>query len=276
MRIVFKILSNENMAPAIFRMELEAPLVGRKAAAGQFVIIRIDEQGERIPLTIAGHDERNITIVYQDVGVTTHRLTEKNPGEFLEDVSGPLGHKTQAEKVGTVCCIGGGVGIAELYPAAKAYKSCGNKVIVIIGARNKELVIFKKELSKACDEIFVTTDDGSGGEKGFVSDVLKSLIDSGTKIDLVYAVGPAIMMKVIADLTRPYKIKTLASLNTVLVDGTGMCGSCRIEVNGETKFVCVDGPEFDGHGVNFEELMTRQSLFKEQERHACKIRGILK
>jgi len=272
---MFKIISNVKLAPQIFKMELESPLVARKASAGQFVMIRIDEQGERIPLTIAGIDGKNITIVYQVAGVTTDRLTEKKKGDFLLDVLGPLGHKTVTQGIGTVCCIGGGVGIAELYPVAKAYKAKGNKVKVIIGARTKELVIFKDELSKVCDEMYVTTDDGSLGEKGFVSGALKRLIDSGKKIGLVYAVGPAIMMKVVADLTRSYGVKTLVSLNSVLVDGTGMCGSCRVKIGDETKFACVDGPEFDAHKVNFEELMTRQQLFKEQEKHACKIRGIL-
>jgi len=272
---MFKIISNEKLAPQIFKMEMESPLVARKAAAGQFVMIRIDEEGERIPLTIAGIDGKNITIVYQVAGVTTYRLTQKKKGDFLLDVVGPLGHKTDTQGIGTVCCIGGGVGIAELYHVVKAYKASGNKVIVIIGARSKELVIFKDELSKVCDEMLITTDDGSLGEKGFVSGVLKRLADSGKKIDLVYTVGPAIMMKVVADLTKSYGIKTLASLNSVLVDGTGMCGSCRVDLGGETKFACVDGPEFDAHKVNFEELMTRQLLFKEQEKHACKIRGIL-
>ena len=272
---MFKILSNQKIAPRIFKMELEAPLIAKKAQAGHFLIVRIDEEGERIPLTIASHSDKNITIVYQVAGLTTYRLTEKKPKEFLQDVVGPLGHPADTKKIGTVCCVGGGVGIAEIYPLAKAYKLSGNKVIGIIGARDRELVIFRKELSEVCDELFITTDDGSSGEKGFVSNVLKRLIDSEKKIDLVYAVGPAIMMKVVADLTRPYKVKTIASLNTVLVDGTGMCGSCRIEVGGETKFVCVDGPEFDAHKVNFEELMIRQSLFKKEEAHACKLKGIL-
>ena len=272
---MFKIISNKKIAPRIFQMELEVPLVAKKANAGQFVMIRIDERGERIPLTIADHGAENIVIVYQAVGATTYRLAEKKSGEFLQDVVGPLGHATEARKTGSVCCIGGGVGIAELYPVAKAYKAKGNKVKVIIGARTKELVIFKDELSKVCDEMYVTTDDGSLGEKGFVSGALKRLIDSGKKIGLVYAVGPAIMMKVVADLTRSYGVKTLVSLNSVLVDGTGMCGSCRVKIGDETKFACVDGPEFDAHKVNFEELMTRQQLFKEQEKHACKIRGIL-
>ncbi len=271
---MFKILSNKKIAPRIFKMELEAPLVAKKAKAGQFVIVRIDERGERIPLTVADHGAEGITIVYQEVGVTTHRLTEKKNGEFLQDVVGPLGHATEAKKIGAVCCIGGGVGIAELYPVARAYKDSGNKVIVIVGARNKELIIFKKELSKVCDEMFVMTDDGSDGKKGFVSDALKEIMDSGKGIDLVYAVGPAIMMKVVADVTRTKKIKTIASLNTVLVDGTGMCGSCRIEAEGGTKFVCVDGPEFDAHTVNFDELMARQLLFKEQEGHACKLNNL--
>lgn len=269
---MFKILSNAQIAPGIFKMELEAPLVARKAGAGQFVMIRIDEEGERIPLTIANNDDKNITICYQVVGVTTYRLSGRRNGEGLLDVVGPLGHKTEVKKVGSVCCIGGGIGITEIYPVAKAYKSSGNKVIVIIGARNKELVIFKKELREVSDEVIITTDDGSEGKKGFTSGSLKMLIDSKKDIDLVYAVGPAMMMKVISDLTRPYEIKTIASLNTVLVDGTGMCGSCRIEVGGETKFVCVDGPEFDAHKVNFNQLMTRQSLFKDQEKHACQMK----
>ena len=273
---MFNILLNDGIAPGVFRMKLESPLVARKASSGQFVVIRIDEKGERIPLTIADHDDKTITIVYQVVGVTTHRLSGKKRNEFLQDVAGPLGHGTEIKKIGTVCCVGGGVGIAELYPVAKSYKLAGNKVIAIIGARNKGLIIFRKELAEICDEMFVATDDGSEGEKGFISDVLERVIRSGEKIGLVYAVGPAIMMKVISDLTRPYNIKTIVSLNTVLVDGTGMCGSCRIDVGGKTKFVCVDGPEFDGHKINFEELMARQSLFKEGESHACKIRGILK
>jgi len=272
---MYRILSNEKIAPGIFKMRLTVPLVARKANAGQFVIIRIDGHGERIPLTIASNDSENITIVYQVVGVTTHRLAEKKSNDFLTDVVGPLGHETEISKLGTICCLVGVVGIAELYPVARAYKSSGNKVSVIMGAKNKDLVIFKEELKEVCDELFITTDDGSEGEKGFVSDVMVKLLESGVKPDLVYAVGPAIMMKVIADLTRSSGIKTMVSLNSVLVDGTGMCGSCRVEVGSETKFVCVDGPEFDAHKVNFEELMSRQALFKEQERHACKKRGIL-
>lgn len=271
---MFKILTNEKIAPAIYKMELEAPFVAKKAGAGQFVMIRIDENGERIPLTIAGHDGKSIAIAYQTVGVTTQRLTGKKAGEYLLDVVGPLGHATEVKKFGTVCCIGGGVGIAELYPVANAYSEAGNRMIVIIGARNKELVIFQDELRKVSNEIFITTDDGTAGEKGFVSDVLKRLMAKGGKIDMVYAVGPAVMMKAVSDMTRPWGIKTIVSLNTVLVDGTGMCGSCRIEVGGKTRFACVDGPEFDGHKVNFDELVIRQGLFKEQEKHACKIRGI--
>lgn len=271
---MFKIISNEKIAPAIYKMEIEAPLVARKAKPGQFLMIRIDERGERIPLTIAAHKGDIITIAYQAVGVTTQRLTEKKKEEYLLDVVGPLGHATDAKKIGTVCCIGGGVGIAELYPVVRAYSDAGNKVIVIIGARNRELVIFKDELKKVSNEMFITTDDGTEGEKGFVSDVLKRLISGGEKIGLVYAVGPAIMMKVVSDITKPVDIKTIVSLNTVLVDGTGMCGSCRIEVGGETKFACVDGPEFDGHRVNFKELVVRQGLFKEQEQHACRIKGM--
>jgi NAD(P)H-flavin reductase len=201
-------------------------------------------------------------------------MAKKEKEGLISDVVGPLGHATDVRKLGLVCCIGGGVGIAELYPVAKAYKNAGNNIIIIIGAKNKELLIFKKEFEDLGGELFITTDDGSLGEKGFVSDMLKRLISSGRKIGLVYAVGPGVMMEAVSNLTKPYGIKTLVSLNTVLVDGTGMCGSCRIQVGNETKFVCVDGPEFDGHLVNFKELKARQSLFKEQEKHACKIRGI--
>lgn len=270
---MFNIITNEKIAPGIFKMVLVAPLVAKKAKPGQFIMIRIDEVGERVPLTIADIQGENVTIVYQTAGVTTQRLSEKKKGEVISDFVGPLGHATDTGKIGTVCCIGGGVGIAELYPVAKGYKSGGNKVIVIIGARNQELVLFKEELEKIADEFYVTTDDGSLGQKGFVSDVLIGLLKNGRKIDLVYAVGPSPMMEAVSNVTRPYSIKTLVSLNTVLVDGTGMCGSCRIDVGGETKFACVDGPEFDGHKVNFKELRARQGLFKEQEAHACKIRG---
>ena len=273
---MFKIYSNEKIAEGIFKMILEAPLVSARAKAGQFMMIRIDEQGERIPLTIADISDKTITIVYQVAGVTTYRLTEKKSGEYVSDVVGPLGHATDTDKIGAVCCVGGGVGIAELYPVAKAYKKAGNDVIIIIGARNKELLIFKKELELLGAEMFVVTDDGSFGEKGFVTNVLKKLIDSGRIINLVYVVGPGVMMEAVSDLTKPYGVKTLVSLNTVLVDGTGMCGSCRIQVGTETKFACVDGPEFDGHLVNYKELKARQSLFKEQENHACKIRGVIK
>lgn len=273
---MFKVITNGKIAPLIYKMSIETDFIAQKARPGQFVMIRIDEQGERIPLTIADAGAGIITIVYQVVGVTTNKLSKKKKGDYLSDVLGPLGHATEIRKIGIVCCVGGGVGIAELYPAVKAYKAIGNDVIVIIGARNKELLIFKNELEKTCDELLIATDDGSSGEKGFVSDILKKTIDSKRKIDLMYTVGPAVMMEVISNLTRPYGIKTLVSLNTVLVDGTGMCGSCRVEVGGETKFVCVDGPEFDGHKVNFKELKLRQSLFKEQESHACKIKGVLK
>ncbi len=273
---MFKILYNEKIAPNIFKMTVEALLIADKAKPGQFVMIRVDELGERIPLTIAGTGDGNITLVYQTVGITTHKMAEKKKGESISDLAGPLGHATDIKKIGTICCVGGGVGIAELYPVTKAYADAGNALIIIIGARDKELLIFKKELEGLGGEMFVTTDDGSLGEKGFVTDVLKRLINSGKKIDLVYSVGPGVMMEAVSNLTRPYKIKTLVSLNTVLVDGTGMCGSCRVRIGNETKFVCVDGPEFDGHLVDFKELKARQGLFKEQEKHACKIRGIIK
>ncbi|MFH0731317.1 MAG: sulfide/dihydroorotate dehydrogenase-like FAD/NAD-binding protein [Candidatus Omnitrophota bacterium] len=271
---MFKVLYNEKIAPGIYKMVIDTPLIAAKAKSGQFIMIRIDETGERIPLTIADIEGKNIAIVYQAVGVTTYKLAEKKNGEFVSDVAGPLGHATDIRKIGTVCCVGGGVGIAELYPVAKAYKNAGNNVIVIVGARNKELLIFKKELELLGVEIFMITDDGSIGGKGFVTDVLKRVMNSGNEIDLVYAVGPGVMMEAVSNLTKSRAIKTLVSLNTVLVDGTGMCGSCRVQVGDETKFACVDGPEFDGHLVNFKELKIRQGLFVEQEKHACKIRGI--
>lgn len=271
---MFRIIDNNKLAPQIFEMQIEAPLIAKKAQPGQFIMLKVDEFGERIPLTIADRDNGSITIIFQVVGVTTFRLSQKIRGDFLMDIAGPLGKATEVKNFGRVLCIGGGVGIAELYPVARAYKEAQNFVVSLIGSRSKQFIIYEKKLRSVSDELFITTDDGSYARKGFVTDVLKEFLEEDRVFDLVYAVGPVKMMEKASSLTAPYKIKTLVSLNSILVDGTGMCGSCRVEVGGETKFVCVDGPEFDGGLVNFTQLETRQSLFKEQEACALKAKGI--
>lgn len=263
----YRIVQKEKLAPGIHLMKLEAPLVARKAKPGQFVMIRIDEKGERIPLTIAdwSTEEGTVTIVFLEAGKTTKKMATLNQGDFLENFVGPLGNLTHIKNYGTVVCIGGGVGIALTYPEVRAFKQAGNYVISIIGARNKDLLIFENEIRSLTDEFYITTDDGSKGHHGFVSDILKKLIEEKRKIDLVLAIGPAIMMMVIAKLTKPYGIRTVASLNPIMVDGTGMCGSCRVMVGGETKFTCVDGPEFDAHQIDFEHLMARNQRCLEEE-----------
>lgn len=267
---MFPILHKERLAPNINKFVIKAPLVTRNCKPGQFVIVRVHERGERIPLTIAdfNREEGTITLIVQEVGKTTYQMGELKAGDALADVIGPLGHPADVKKLGTVVTIGGGVGTAIVYPETKAFKEAGNYVISIIGFRNKELVILEEEMRKYSDELYITTDDGSYGRKGFVSDQLRDLIEQGKKIDLVIAIGPAIMMKVVCDLTRPYNIKTIVSLNSLMMDGTAMCGGCRVEVGGETKFTCVDGPEFDGHLVDFDILMKRLSTYREQERLA--------
>lgn len=254
----------------VTRYIVSAPKIAKKRKAGQFVLVRVDEQGERIPLTIADADaERgSITLVVQEVGKTTAEMTLKKVGEHFSDVVGPLGMPTHIEKVGLVVCVGGGIGIAPLHPIAQAMKAAGNRVITILGARTQELLIMEEEMTRASDELIICTDDGSKGIRGFVSQVLQGLIDKGEKIDEVVTIGPAIMMKVVCDVTRPHGIKTLVSLNPVMVDGTGMCGGCRVEVDGKAQFACVDGPEFDGHLINFDLLMKRQATYREQERAA--------
>lgn len=254
-------------------MVVSAPEIARKAMAGQFVVTVSKEDSERIPLTIAcaNSQKGEITLIFQEVGFSTRELAGLNPGEGIRHILGPLGEPTHIEKFGSVVCIGGGVGIAEMLPVARAMKQAGNRVIGIIGARAKEMVILEKELNEVCAELFVTTNDGSYGKKGLVTDVLSDLltvIEKSTHTEypeLVYAVGPVVMMKAVSELTRGYNIKTLVSLNPVMVDGTGMCGSCRVTVGGVVKFGCVDGPEFDGHQVDFEELQKRLGAFKEKE-----------
>ncbi|MBN2357619.1 sulfide/dihydroorotate dehydrogenase-like FAD/NAD-binding protein [candidate division KSB1 bacterium] len=262
-----QILSKEKIAPLVTRFVVTAPDIARKRKAGQFVIIRVNEEGERIPLTIADADAEKgtITLISQSVGKTTYELADLEVGDHLQDIAGPLGSPTHIEKYGMVVAIGGGIGIAPLYPITQAMKKAGNHIIAILGARNKDLVILEKEMTKVSDEIIVTTDDGSYGRKGFVTTALQELIDQKRKMDLVIAIGPAIMMKNVAEVTRPYHISTLASLNTIMVDGTGMCGGCRVTVGDEIKFVCVDGPEFDAHQVEWKEMMLRLDMYKEHE-----------
>ena len=265
---MFKILQTQQLAPGIKRFVIDAPRIARKHLAGQFVILRVYEQGERIPLTIESSDvaRGTISIAVQSVGKTTHLLTALEAGDSILDVVGPLGKPSEIAKFGTVVVMGGGVGTAEARPTAAALKAAANHVISIIGARHRDLVIFEDEMRAACDEVFVMTDDGSYGEKGFVTDKLRQLIERGTKIDLVLAVGPIPMMKAVADLTRTVGIRTIVSLNPIMIDGTGMCGGCRVLVNNESKFACVDGPEFDAHEVNFDVLVQRNSMYREEEK----------
>lgn len=265
-----KIISAEFLASNIKRFEIEAPKISLKRKAGQFVIIRIKEGGERIPLTIADSDPEKgtITIIVQGIGKTTMELNSLNAGDSIQDVVGPLGKSSHIEKFGTAVSIGGGVGTAIAYPTAVALKQAGNHTISIIGGRTKEFVILEDEMRKVCDEVYPTTDDGSYGYHGFVTQKLKELIDSGEKIDLVLAIGPIPMMKAVAEVTRPYGIQTVVSLNPVMVDGTGMCGGCRATVDNKTVFVCVDGPEFDAHKVDFETLARRNRTYGKFEKEA--------
>ena len=268
---MYKILSAEELSAGVKSFIVEAPMVARKCQAGQFIILRIDEVGERIPLTIADYDRKKGTIqlIFQEVGDTTRQLGTLKAGEALLDVAGPLGKATEIENYGTVVCIGGGIGVAPVYPIARAYKKAGNRVVSIIGARNADLLIMEKEMRSVSDVLHITTDDGSAGRKGLVVDPLKDMIAAGEKIDRVMAIGPMVMMRGVAEVTRPYGIKTFVSLNPIMVDGTGMCGGCRCSVGGETKFACVDGPEFDGHAVDFNGLMSRARMYQTQERQ-CK------
>jgi len=267
---MFKITEKRELGPKVYLMKVVAPHVARRAKPGQFFIIRVYDKGERIPLTIADYNDEEITMVFQTVGLTTYLLSRKEVGESVKDVVGPLGNPSEIAKYdeGSVVLVGGGVGIAPVYPIAKGFKKVGNKVKVILGARSKNLLFWEDRFREFCDDVLVATDDGSYGRKGFVTDVLKDLIESGERIVQVTAVGPPIMMKFVSEVTRPYKIKTIVSLNSIMVDGTGMCGACRVEVGGETKLTCQDGPEFDGHLVNFDLLMERLKMYKKEEKEA--------
>ncbi len=270
---MYAILEKKTLSENVKLMRIDAPLVAKKAKPGQFIVLRIDEKGERIPLTIADYDTKqgSITIIFMEVGKSTKKLGMMNKGDTILNFAGPLGVPSEIKKYGTVVCIGGGVGIAPLYPIVSALKKAGNNIVSILGAKSKELLMLEKEIGKHSDRLFIATDDGSKGQKGFVSEVLQKLIDDHIKIDVVWAIGPVIMMKVVADLTRKYDIRTIVSLNPIMVDGTGMCGGCRVTVGGKTKFSCVDGPEFDGHQVDFDNLMLRNRRFVDEEKHACKI-----
>ena len=267
---MFKILKKEIFSekPQVTMMIIDAPKIAKKAKSGQFIIVRLHEKGERIPLTVADKDPENgtITIVFQEVGKTTAELARMNEGDFIKDVVGPLGKPTDFHEAKKIVCVGGGVGVAPVHHIAMGIKEAGKYLITIMGARTKDLLFWEDKLKKLSDELIVCTDDGSYGREGFVTDALKDVLERDKDVDLVIAVGPTIMMKFVCKTTEPFGVKTLVSLNPIMVDGTGMCGACRVTVGGVTKFVCVDGPEFDGHQVDFDELMKRMTIYKEQEK----------
>ena len=278
---MYKIVRKKELNPTVTLMDIEAPFVAKKAKAGQFIIYRIDDMGERIPLTIAGCDKEKgtVTIIFQKVGFSTKALGELNEGDYIQDFVGPLGRPTDVEGKKRVCVVGGGVGCAIALPAARGFHEAGAIVDVIIGFRNKDLVILEDEFRQSCDNLYLMTDDGSYGEKGFGTVKLQALLESGTQYDEVLAIGPVPMMKFVCKTTEPFGVHTVVSLNPIMVDGTGMCGGCRVTVGGETKFACVDGPEFDGQKVDFAELMSRNGIYVEREAevgktHTCRIEAM--
>lgn len=267
---MYKILQKQPLNPTVTRMVIDAPRVAKKAKAGMFIILRVDEEGERIPLTIADYDgdKGTVTIIFQIVGATTHKLNKLNAGDCICDFVGPLGNPTELDGLKKVAVIGGGVGCAIAYPTAKALHRNGATVHSVIGFRNKDLVILRDEFEEVSDRLLLMSDDGSAGEKGLVTDALKTLIEQGNEYDEVIAIGPLVMMKFVCKLTEQYGIKTVVSMNPIMIDGTGMCGGCRLTVGGEMKFACVDGPDFDGHKVDFDEAIERNRMYAEFERHA--------
>lgn len=274
--ITEKQILNEN----VVRMDVYAPLVARKAQPGQFIIFRTDDEGERIPLTIAGYDREKgtVTIIFQKVGYSTEKLAEMECGDSLLDFVGPLGEPSETEGVRKAAVIGGGLGVAIAWPQAKALHDAGAEVDMIVGFRNESLIILKNEMEQAADDVTIMTDDGSNGRKGFVTQALEEKLKSGKQYDRVIAIGPLPMMKAVCELTRPYGIRTIVSMNPIMIDGTGMCGGCRLTVGGETKFACVDGPDFDGHLVDFDEAIARSRMFRNEEKqirehHACRLTG---
>ena len=267
---MYKIVSKRELNPSVTMMEIEAPFVAKKAKAGQFIIFRIDEQGERVPLTIAGYDREKgtVSIIFQKVGFATIALGKLNEGDYIQDFVGPLGKPTDVEGHKRVCVVGGGVGCAIALPSARAFKEAGAQVDVIVGFRSKDIVILEEEFKEVADNLILMTDDGSYGRHGLVTQPLQELLESGVEYDEVLAIGPIPMMKFVCKTTQPFGTKTMVSLNPIMVDGTGMCGGCRVTVGGETKFACVDGPDFDGHLVDFDEAMQRGNMYKEFETHA--------
>jgi ferredoxin--NADP+ reductase len=275
--------SNDIVQPTLGIMVVEAPYVAEYRKPGQFIILRIDEYGERMPLTItdADREKGTITLYYQIVGSTTRKLADMKPGERIRDIVGPLGHPTEIENYGTVACVGGGIGIAPLHPISQGMKAAGNRVINILGARSREILILEKEMTAIADETIICTDDGSYGKKGFVTNMLEDVM-AREKVDLVVAIGPVPMMKAVSNLTRNRGVRTLVSLNSIMIDGTGMCGGCRVNVGGKTKFTCVDGPEFDGHLVDFDNLSLRLRTYHAEEseshasyQHKCRLDGLV-
>lgn len=270
---MYQITEKRELSPSVFLMKVTAPRIAKKRKAGQFVILRVHEEGERFPLTIVDSDATagTLTIVFQAVGKSTMLLAKLGVGDSILDLVGPLGKPTHVEKFGHVVCVGGGVGIACVYPIAKAMKQAGNRVTSLISARSKNILILEDEMRATSDELKIATDDGSYGFKGFPTQILQQMMDAGEKLDQVIAVGPTVMMRAVAEVTRPRKIMTVVSLNPIMVDGTGMCGGCRVSVGGETKFVCVDGPEFDGHQVDFALLMKRQKTYLDEEKKSIEL-----
>ena len=280
---MFKIKTKKVFNPQVKLLTVEAPEVARHALPGQFIMLRVSETGERIPLTIADYDreEGTITIIFQEVGKTTRMLGELEEGDEILDFVGPLGNPSHLSGLKRVCVIGGGLGCAIAYPQAKWLHNNGAKVDIIAGFRSKDLIFLEDEMAAASDNLYIVTDDGSNGRKGLVTDVLKEQLDAGVEYDAVIAIGPLVMMKFVSLTTKPYNLKTIVSMNSIMIDGTGMCGGCRLTVGGETKFACVDGPEFDGHLVDFDEAMRRGAMYKAEERakleeHDCKMKGMVK
>lgn len=278
---MFPIVKKRVLNDTVTLMEIQAPLVARKAQPGQFIIFRIDEEGERVPLTIAGYDRQagTVTIIFQKVGYTTEKLDTLEEGDALLDFVGPLGEPSHTDGIARAAVIGGGLGVAIAYPQAKALHEAGAQVDLIVGFRNESLVILKDELTAACTDLTIMTDDGSNGNKGFVTQALEKKLQAGEKYDVVIAIGPLPMMRAVCDLTKPYGVRTIVSMNPIMIDGTGMCGGCRVTVGGETKFACVDGPDFDGHLVDWDEAIARSRMFRPEEAqareklHKCRLTG---
>ena len=273
---MYQIVKKRQLNQDVVLMEVKAPYVAAKAQAGQFIIFRVDEQGERVPLTVADYDRQagTVTIIFQTVGNSTKELAELGEGDYIQDFVGPLGIASHFDGVKKACVIGGGVGCAIAYPQAKALFNMGVDVDLVAGFRNKDIVILEDEMKAVCNRFVLCTDDGSYGKKGFVTQALQELLDEGNRYDVVVAIGPIPMMKFVCEVTKPYNMKTMVSLNPIMIDGTGMCGGCRVTVGGEIKFACVDGPDFDGHQVDFDELMRRNSFYREQERSKeCRLIG---